>query len=81
MSSRAFMSGAWPESTQSMQETSSTRKLCATCAIRSCLGDSISPSSGEISPRIAAKSVDLPQPFGPTRPMRSPGLAMSVAWE
>lgn len=37
------------------------------------------PSSGEWSPRTREKRVDLPAPFGPISPMRSPGLICSEA--
>ena len=37
------------------------------------------PSSGEASRRMSEKSVVLPAPFGPTRPMRSPRLTCNEA--
>src|SRR6266404_1457566 len=37
----------------------------------------IVPLSGETSPRINEKSVDLPAPFGPTNPIRLPRLTWS----
>ena len=37
------------------------------------------PSSGEFSPSTSENSVDLPAPFGPTRPMRSPRLTCNEA--
>jgi hypothetical protein len=39
----------------------------------------IFPSSGEASPRIRENKVDLPAPFGPTRPTRSPRFTWSDA--
>ncbi len=41
----------------------------------------MSPASVPISPRMAANNVDLPDPLGPTNPILSPGLLMSVAPE
>src|SRR5437899_3851541 len=35
------------------------------------------PVSGDASPRISENNVDLPAPFGPTNPMRSPRLTCS----
>src|SRR5207247_4569323 len=37
----------------------------------------IVPLSGETSPRRSANKVDLPAPFGPTNPIRSPRLTWS----
>src|SRR5204862_7767239 len=37
------------------------------------------PSSGDTSPRMREKSVDLPAPFGPTKPTRSPRFTWSDA--
>ena len=37
------------------------------------------PSSGDSSPTIIRKSVDLPAPLGPTRPTFSPGLSWKSA--
>src|SRR5438270_492143 len=37
----------------------------------------IVPLSGEVSPRINENKVDLPAPFGPTNPIRSPRLTWS----
>src|SRR5207244_1836260 len=37
----------------------------------------IVPLSGETSPRRSANNVDLPAPFGPTNPIRSPRLTWS----
>src|SRR5512135_258988 len=50
---------------------------CATCAMRATAGVSSVPASIDRSPRIAANSDDLPLPLAPTRPMRSPGGAIS----
>src|SRR5688572_27894540 len=41
----------------------------------SLFGTDTSPSSGDSSPTIMRKRVVLPAPFGPTRPIRSPGLS------
>src|SRR5256885_5483417 len=37
----------------------------------------IVPLSGETSPRISENKVDLPDPLGPTNPIRSPRLTWS----
>src|SRR5581483_4229517 len=37
------------------------------------------PASGDDSPRMSEKSVDLPAPFGPTNPMRSPRFTCNEA--
>ena len=37
-----------------------------------------SPESVDISPRTILKSVDFPEPFGPTTPTRSPLLTRNV---
>jgi len=42
-------------------------------------GTSTSPSSGVSSPTSMRKIVDLPEPFGPTRPTFSPGLSWNDA--
>src|SRR5437588_418027 len=42
-------------------------------------GTETSPSSADSSPTIMRKSVVLPEPFGPTRPARSPGLSWKDA--
>ena len=39
-----------------------------------------SPVSVDISPRTILKSVDLPEPFGPTTPTRSPLLTRKVTF-
>jgi hypothetical protein len=76
-SARAAVSGAWPASTYSIARWPLTSMSCATCAMRSGGGASMEPASRPSSPRIAANSVDLPQPLAPTRPTRSPGRAIS----
>ena len=40
----------------------------------------MSPSSVESSPRIAAKSVDLPDPLGPTSPIISPSEVVRLTF-
>src|SRR5438477_7261555 len=39
----------------------------------------ILPESGDSFPRMRARSVDFPAPFGPTRPIRSPRFTCTEA--
>ena len=69
----AAASGAWPSSTYCNASRSVSSTLCATSETSS--GTSMVPDSGLSSPRMAAKSDDLPLPFSPTSAMRSPSEA------
>ena len=51
---------------QSMVSTCGTRPTARPCMRRTL------PDTGETVPSIALRSVDLPEPDGPTMPMRSP---------
>src|SRR5262249_36667354 len=47
--------------------------------MRHCFGKSTSPLSACSSSRSSANRLDLPDPFAPIRPMRSPGLSETSA--
>src|ERR1700738_2452573 len=50
---------------------------CGRNPIVALFSNAICPLSGDVSPRISEKSVDLPAPFGPTNPIRLPRLTCS----
>jgi len=52
-------------------------EICCTRLSRTPLRIATSPSSGVTRPSSIASSVDLPEPFGPTMPMRSPSFTMN----
>src|SRR6267143_1111463 len=68
-----------PSMAYSTAGRSSASASCATCATRHCAGKSSSPLSVCSSPRSRANRLDLPEPFAPMRPMRSPGLSATSA--
>ena len=53
-------------------------KFCRVKPMRGLHSMTTSPLSVDISPRMILKSVDLPLPFGPTTPTRSPLLTRKV---
>src|SRR6266851_855295 len=50
---------------------------CSTWLTRSRFRNAISPSSGVSSAAKIRNKVDLPEPFGPMRPMRSPSVTVN----
>jgi hypothetical protein len=50
---------------------------CSTWLTRSRFRNAISPSSGVSSAAKIRNKVDLPEPFGPMRPMRSPAVTVN----
>ena len=65
--------------TKSINDCGPPGASCSTLPRLAPLGTRIEPPSGEISPRIRRKSVDLPAPFRPTTPTRAPVGSATVA--
>ena len=82
-SSCFWIAGSSPDAviTYSMSGCSSLKKPSCwrKIPIRAFSGLMISPLSGLISPQIMEKTVVLPAPFGPTKPIRSPLLIRKSA--
>ena len=69
-----------PSIAYSIAGRSSAGVSCATWEIRHADGKSISPPSTCNSPIRRAKRLVLPAPFGPTRPIFSPGFKVASAF-
>ena len=62
----------------SVASSSSTARNWSKYATASFVPNFTVPASGSISPRISLRSVDFPQPLGPTRPTLSPRSSRAV---